>query len=284
VGRFGSRGLACTICNNLIAGLLYLSKSHTPALSLLCPEPRPRAFRPAARSSYTAWSTLPHTTALILYSMEYTTSHHRPHLIQYGVHYLTPPPSSYTAWSTLPHTTALILYSMGPGFAQIQACRRGHVPFSCRIWLVPCGTAWHHRAPKVLGRRVGAPPGAFKTIGKKEEARLKEIIRQSAVAFPPLRTAPAPRGIFYFFMSFTTPRRGKKIERAFRRESPLALGATHATTTDNRRGFQILLGNTPLLHERDLRRERSCITPASTSRARARCSSSLHCTALFLCL
>ena len=68
--RFGSRGLASTICNNLITGLLSLSKSHTPALSLLCPEPKPRAFGPAARP-------------------------------------------------------ALL-------FAQIQACRRGHVPFSCR--------------------------------------------------------------------------------------------------------------------------------------------------------
>ena len=47
--RFGSRGLASTIYNNLITGLLSLSKSHTPAMSLLCPEPKPRAFGPAAR-------------------------------------------------------------------------------------------------------------------------------------------------------------------------------------------------------------------------------------------
>ena len=55
--------------------------------------------------------------------------------------------------------------------------------------LVPCGTAWHHKAPKVLGRRVGAPPGAFKKI-EKEEARLKKNFAESTITFLIFRTAP----------------------------------------------------------------------------------------------
>ena len=109
--RFGSRGLASTICNNLITGLLSLRKSHTPALSLLCPEPRPRAFGPAA--------------------------------------------------------------GRAPGFAQIQACRRGHVPFSCRIWSLAAlhGTAERRR---YSGGEWARLQELFKKIGK-EEARLKKI-------------------------------------------------------------------------------------------------------------
>ena len=44
-GEYG--GVASTICNNLIAGLLFLRKCHAPAQSLLRLGPRSWVFAPA---------------------------------------------------------------------------------------------------------------------------------------------------------------------------------------------------------------------------------------------
>ena len=132
--RFGARKRASAIYNNLIAGLLSLSKSHTPALSLLCPEPRPRVFGRAAR----------------------------------------------------------------PALSQIQACGRGHVPFSCRIWSLAAlhGTT---RRLRYLGGEWAHLRELLFFFGKEEARQKKNRGKYYNFSPTPNRTQ------WHFFLFLTTP-------------------------------------------------------------------------------